>query len=205
MIFEFTTLKKSLELDLAYEDRTSSIILFLFFGIVTLLILLYNAVDDRQLLMITTLFIGAAVFLIRDKSKAKSASEIIKDHTTGTLSLNQDPFEIRDEYQNLLIDRDFEGIITMKYDGYYKEVVGTEEDSTIYYGTKNQIIIKDFQKEKKFIVYLKDQEEKKKFQKATAMLHSKNIEVKEFTRGERTYLGKKLNYKEIQEFKARKR
>ncbi len=206
MDFEFTILKKSLELELAYEDRTMSIFLFLVFGVVTLLILIYNSVDYRQLLIITTLFIGVAVFLIRGKLNSKTASEIIKEHTIGTLSINQDPFEIRDASQNVLIDGDFEGSITMKYDGYYQEVVGTEEDSAIYYGTKNQIIIKDSQREKRFIVHLKDQEDKKKFQKVTELLHSqKNIEVKEFTRGQRTYLGKQLNYKEIQEFKAYKR
>lgn len=192
-----------MELELAYKDRTLPIFLLLAFGVVIFLFLT-KSVNYKLLSIIATLIVIGAVYLFKRKSNSTSASEIVEQHTIGKLSVYQDPFEIRDESQNIIIGADFNGSISMKCEGYYKEVVGTDEDYVTYYGSSNQILIKGLQKEKKFIVYLKNQEEKKKFQQLTEILHSKNIEVKEFTRGERTYLGKKLNYKEIQAFKQQR-
>jgi hypothetical protein len=207
---EFDILKKPLEIELSHEDRTKPIFLFILIE----LIIAFIVFQSENNVLLLFLIIPVIVFIVFfEKRKDRSELEIINQHLIGKLIVQEKPFKILNTLGDKTLGEDFKGVITIKYDGYFKEVVRSNSDNivyfssgtpNIYYGTQNQIIINDSGIQKRYYIYLEGIKEKKKFYDLAKILFLNKIDVKEFSRGERTYLGKKLSYREIQKLKNNK-
>ena len=200
MNLEFDILKKPLEAELTHEDRTKP--RFLFFGIIIVVIfLLPISNNDNFFFLKIFVSIILLIILLKKNTNRRSELDIIKENLVDKLIVQAEPFKIVNSLGENIIGNDFEGNIIIKYEGYFKEIEGNTRNPNVYYGTQNQIIINNSGSKKRYFIYIKGSEGRRNFFKLVELLFSNNIEFKEFSRGERTYFGKKLNYKEIQKLK----
>lgn len=108
-----------------------------------------------------------------------------------------------------LITEDNIRSIKMDYQGFFSQgnqmlKVILSNYADFYFGTSNKIIIETISDSKiKAYLFLKDKSEKKLFYDLIELANKKNISVEETFRGKRSYGGKLLNYKQIQEYKKK--
>ncbi|MBK8623768.1 MAG: hypothetical protein IPN79_18920 [Saprospiraceae bacterium] len=196
---EFDILNRSLETELTHENRSKPLILFLFFGLIG--VFLIPIIGNSDSILAFVLIVTVIGIVVKFSSAGKSESEIINKNLIGKLYVNIDPFYLKDDIGNVLLDNTFKGKVILKYEGYNTEIEGWGRNPNIYFGTKNRILIKGSNFERSFFIYLEGTVGKNKFFKLSEILINSGIKVEEYTRGERTYLSKKLNYTEIQELK----
>ncbi|MEN0045804.1 MAG: hypothetical protein AAF806_01960 [Bacteroidota bacterium] len=196
---KFDVLRKCIEAELSYEDRTKPRFLLLLWAVIAIFIV--PIPNEGVLLLIKPLLtIGVIVLSIRTNLNKKSDLDLIQETIFGELVVDKQNLLIHFS-DEILIDKSFTGTVVMNYEGYYKEVIGGRKHPNIHYGTKNQIVIDLGAKKKSFYIFLKGKNGRKCFYELANFLFDKGIDVKEYTRGERTYFGEKLKYREIQQLK----
>ncbi|HMR88253.1 MAG TPA: hypothetical protein PKD51_08870 [Saprospiraceae bacterium] len=200
MNLEFNLIKQPLEKVLAQKGSTHLILLFLLFTIIlTILLTLFNF--EPAFIAVIIAFFLITTTIIKMTANTKTELEIINENLDGKLIITQNPFQISTNTGENIVDENFKGFVTLKYEGFYHEVQGNSKYPNVYFGTNNKITFHDAGNEKTFYIYLYGSGDKKKFDKIANILNSNNIDTKEYTKGVRTYYGQELSYTEIQELK----
>lgn len=203
MNLEFNLIKKPIEKELAQKGSPHQLFLVLVFTIVlTILLTIFNV--EPPLIAAILAFSLITITIIKMTSNTKSELEIIKENLIGKLIITQNPFHITTNTEENIVDKNFKGFVTLKYEGYYNEVVGNSKYPNVYFGTNNKITFHDIGNEKTFYIYLYGSGDKKKFDKISNILTSNHIDTKEYTKGVRTYSGQQLDFREIQALRKNK-
>lgn len=208
MDLAFKILRRPVEAELSHEQRTKPMLMFLFLAVSSILLPInfanFSTYAKFIFVLIPIFFLIAVKIFFRDNSfvTEQDTDKIIRENIVGEIVFSDNPLTIKITHKNEII-KNFKGIVYLKYAGYYEEVEGSTKNAPIYYGTKNEIILEENNKKRKFYIFLEDENGKNTFDNLAVLLTQHKLEVKEFYRGERVYLGKKLNYKEIQEFKKK--
>lgn len=202
---EFVLLKKPLESELRDRDQIKPIRYFLLsLGLFVPMSIFLFADRAPYILMIFggvwTLF-----FLIHKFTHRKPELQFISDHTLDKLLITEHPFAVHTASGKYIIYERFTGTVTAKYNGYYKMVreLYYGKYATVHYGTGNVLVIDYGDSRQHYFLFLKGKAGKQKFFQLMELLAKNRIVVQEYTWEHRTYLGNKLSYREIQEFKAR--
>jgi len=201
MQFELNVLEKSLETVFTHQNRTIPLFERLLLSIIIIFILPKSDTEEFFILRIVFVFLLILYYLIYHAGKSKELA--IQDHFIGKLRGFPDQIILEKGDEQVIIDESFRGQLIFRYEGYHDEVIGNSKNRNIYYGTSNTISIRDEKGEQIFYIFLENKYNRKEFFELIDWTHRKKLNFKEFTRGERTYLDKKLTFKEIQEFKRK--
>lgn len=198
MQFELSILKHPLETNLREDNsflpnKSGCLITLIAF------LILPKSVDAPFLFARVVITLGLVLCAVYFSRKKRDDMEIIEEYKTGNLlfcdnkiklALGNKPLEIRPKSKVKL---------TFQYFSYYKEIESLDRNSTVHYGTNNFIEING----KKYFIFLNGTVDRKRFYALSKWAIENKLSIKEFTKGERTYMGEHLNYKQIQEFKKR--
>ena len=153
-----------------------------------------------NLMIVGIIYLGLSYLL--SKLLQKSNEEIIQEFNTqiiGKIKLEDDKIEI------LLNENESQpnarNINEIKINSYFGEVTGYGRYQELHYGTDTTIKLKVNEKIKILNVFIRDEEDRAKFKSISTWCLKMNKNYKEYTKNERTYNGKKLNFEEIQELK----
>lgn len=201
MNLELKLLAQPFDTDFSYHDRTSRALIFLVFcvmGIFTLIPFESGLFKGIRIILI----VAAVVFIIQ-KIDFKKEDELLTPNIIGTLNFDGESISFNTSENTIVVDKNYQGLIQFKFEGYKGEVEGYGRHANVYYGTNNIIELSGIDFPMKYYVFLNGTVDKRKFSALIKWCYDEGINYKEFTRGEATYFGKKLNYKEIQAFKTR--
>ncbi len=191
-------LGKSLDRELVQKERINGscllvvIVLFVMFFIPTIVSSTHAIVP-----MIIGLLMVVILKFIDDR--IRKSKNLIEKHTIGTLVCTKMYVIINAFDEEVWIDENFEGevIITLN-----ATAVDTVQNRYIYRDT-HEFTLKTSTNERAFPIYF-EKVNQHLIRDFLTLIDELNINYKEYTGGERTFLGKKLNYKEIQEFKRKR-
>ncbi|MEL6717138.1 MAG: hypothetical protein AAFP82_00315 [Bacteroidota bacterium] len=202
MLFELNLLEQSLETAFTNQNRTKPLLRWLLISFVIIFIIPKSDTDDFFLLRIIFVFALIAYHLY---SFSGESDEIkIQNYYIGKLKIYADYLLFEVDGRQTIIDANFKGELIFKYEGYHEEVIGYSRNPNIYYGTDNTVTIIDNKEEQIFYLFLGNKHNRKRFYQLIEWADDKKLNYKEYTRNERTYLGEKLKFKEIQDFKSKK-
>lgn len=132
----------------------------------------------------------------------------LQEKTVGKFSINQEKkFQIKSPLKTSVFEPNAISSMQFDYEGYYGEKSYWERlflrNHNFLFGTNNTITIHANDQSHRLTILLKNKQEKKYFQYLLQTAYEHGIQVVEFYRGQRSYGGKLLTYKEIQAFKAK--
>jgi len=146
-----------------------------------------------------------AVILLMRKLLEKTENQIIEEilsQSIGILKLENDEIELLPNADNNHLNP-IENLTVseININSYFGEQTGYGGRKELHYGTDNKIILSINNESKTYYVFIHDESEIEKLQALSYWCLRRNVEHKEYTKGERTYIGEKLKFKEIQELK----
>lgn len=159
--------------------------------------------SNFNLIFIAVIYFGISFLL--SKFLQKSNNQIIEEileQKIGQLELNDGTIKLSiNDKNNQSHKIGFSSINEMDIKTYFGEVTGYGRYQELHYGTDTTININRDSITEKFYVFIRNKEEREIISLISNLCILKNLEYKEYTNGERTYNGKKLNYQEIQNLK----
>jgi len=176
----------------------------LIFGIPILAIIIIDVYNlNINLIIFGLVYLGLSFFL--SSLLQKSNKQILEEITTqkiGTIKLIDDKIEVLfyDEV-NFPKVNNIHQISEININSYFGEITGFGRTRELHYGTDTSIKFELNEKVKKYYVFIRDKEDMIKLKCISSYCLKLNTNYKEYTKSERTYNGKKLNYIEIQKLK----
>lgn len=149
-----------------------------------------------------------SIFHFIDKKEEKIQKEKVNERSVGFIQLSDDTLSIYFKDEKSIIKKGTDIFLRFDYFGHRGETAGSfiyvknTQYSEESFGTNNYLTI-DTNSDEKIYIYLNDKEDSKIYNQIIMWCYKNGIQISEFCGGEKTYGGKKLKYKEIQEFKEK--
>jgi hypothetical protein len=204
-MLRFSILDRSLEGDLTFPTGNFTH-LKVFLLVAAILLLLPKSFDAELLWIRSLLVVAIAAWLYRTKFPiVLTERQIIEQHIVDRWTVTEKPFSVRNSKQEIMLDASFKGMIHARYETYFYETRRFGKMVETFYGTNNKLTIEEEQEQKTFYIFIDSTTRQQQFYQLIEQLRQQKIEVKEYTKGVRTYSGKQLKYNEIQALKQNKK
>ncbi len=166
-------------------------------------IIFYNHEVIRALIM-AVLFFAFFMPILLGKSN-NNFQERLKKNTLGSIAFNEDNIHLQIGDLQHYIDPSYTGQIRIFLNHYHGEHVGTtytdmkaRED-----GTDNKLELIEHDQKFVYYIFLQNRKEYELLQEISNWCFDHKLSVQEYTKGRRSYQGKKRSFKEIQQFNNR--
>jgi len=151
--------------------------------------------------MIALTLIGFALSQFLKKPEGRLLQEI-NEKVVGSLNFDEEQLIVETNDSKIQISASGNRELFIYFNSVFGEISRSGQSSQFHYGTDNYIELVDSGVKKKIYIWLEHEEDRETLQSISTWGIKSKLDVKEFTKGERTYFGKKMNYKEIQEMKG---